>query len=185
MLKVIFKEKIIKLKNGKEGILKSPDICDAKSLLEYLKQASEETEYMTRYPEEVTMTIAEEEAFVKLLKESKKDLMISAFIDGKLVGNAGLSLIRDNIKVRHRASFGIAIREEVWGLGLGNALLAEILECAQKAGFEQVELEVVSENHKAISLYEKFGFKKYGTRERGFKLKDGSYYSEYLMMKVL
>lgn len=182
---MIFEEKKIKLKNGKECILKSPDICDAESLLEYLKQASEETDYMIRYPEEITMTIAEEEKFIKLLKESKKDLMISVFIDGKLVGNAGLSQIRDNIKVSHRASFGIAIKEEVWGLGIGNALLTEILNCAKKTGFEQVELEVVSENHKAISLYEKFGFKKYGTRERGFKLKDGAYYSEYLMMRAL
>lgn len=185
MLKVIFEEKIVKLKNGKECILKSPDICDAESLLKYLKQASEETDYMIRYPEEVTMTISEEEKFIKLLKESKKDLMISAFIDGKLVGNAGLSAIGNNIKICHRASFGIAIKKEAWGLLLGNILLYEILECAKKAGFEQVELEVASENYKAISLYEKFGFKKYGTRENGFKLKDGSYYSEYLMMKVL
>jgi RimJ/RimL family protein N-acetyltransferase len=182
---VIFEEKIIKLKNHKECVLRSPNICDAENLLEYLKQASEETDYMIRYPEEVTMTIAEEEKFIKLLRQSKKDLMISAFIDDKLVGNAGLSPIRDNIKLQHRASFGIAIKKEAWGLSLGKILLEEVLEYAKKADFEQVELEVVSENHKAISLYEKFGFKKYGTRENGFKLKDGTYYSEYLMMKVL
>lgn len=182
---MIFEEKIIKLKNGKECILRSPDICDAESILEYLKKASEETDYMIRYPEEVTMTIAEEEKFIKLLRKSEKDIMISAFIDGKLVGNAGLSPIRDNIKLQHRASFGIAIKKESWGLTLGNVLLSEILECAKGIGFEQVELEVVSENYKAINLYEKFGFKKYGTRENGFKLKDGSYYNEDLMMKKL
>jgi RimJ/RimL family protein N-acetyltransferase len=182
---MIFQEKIIKLKNGKECVLRSPDTCDAENILDYLKKASEETDYMIRYPEEVTMTIVEEEKFIKLLRESKKDLMISAFIDDKLVGNAGLSPIRDNIKVCHRASFGIAIKKEAWGLSLGKILLEEVLESAKKVGFEQVELEVVSENQKAINLYEKFGFKIYGTRENGFKLKNGSYYTEYLMMKTL
>lgn len=185
MLKVIFEEKIVKLKNGQECVLRSPDICDAENILKYLKQVSEETDYMIRYPEEVTMTIGEEEKFIKLLRESKRDLMISAFIEDKLVGNAGLSAIMNNIKLSHRASFGIGIKKEAWGLSLGKILLEEILEYAQKAGFEQVELEVVSENYKAINLYEKFGFKKYGTREHGFKLKNGSYYTDYLMMKVL
>jgi len=64
-------------------------------------------------------------------------------------------------------------------------LLTEILKYAKKVGFEQVELEVVSDNYKAINLYEKFGFKKYGTRSNSLKLKDGSYYTEYLMMKNL
>jgi ribosomal protein S18 acetylase RimI-like enzyme len=46
-----------------------------------------------------------------------------------------------------------------------------------------VELEVASPNHKAIELYKKFGFKIYGTRENGFKFKDGTYCDEYLMLK--
>lgn len=182
---MICKEKRIKLKNGKECILKSPEVCDAENLIKYLKQISEETAYMLRYPEEVIMTISDEEKFIKLVKESQKSIMISAFIDDELVGNASVSAIGDGIKVSHRASFGIAVIEEAWGLGIGKTLMIEILECAKKAGFEQVELEVVSVNHKAITLYERFGFKKYGTRENGFKLKDGSYYSDDLMMKVL
>ncbi len=33
------------------------------------------------------------------------------------------------------------------------------------------------------SLYKKFGFKIYGTRENGFKFKDGTYCDEHLMLK--
>jgi len=37
-------------------------------------------------------------------------------------------------------------------------------------------------NIRAVALYMKFGFVVYGTRERAFRYKDGSYGSEYLML---
>lgn len=42
-------------------------------------------------------------------------------------------------------------------------------------GFEQLELGVYSDNVRAIHLYEKFGFERYGIQPRAFKLKDGTY----------
>lgn len=182
---MIFQDKRVKLKNGKECIFKSPDVVDAENLIEYLKLTSSETDYMIRYPEEITMTIVDEEKFLKSIKESDNNIMISAFIDDKLVGNSSINTIEDKIKVSHRATFGIAIIKEAWNFGIGTALLTEILDCAKQAGFEQVELEVASTNYKAINLYERFGFKKYGTRDNAFKFKDGSYCAEHLMMKIL
>ena len=52
-------------------------------------------------------------------------------------------------------------------------------------GFEQLELEVYSDNSRAIHLYEKFGFERYGIQPRAFKLKDGSYRDEIIMVKML
>ncbi|WP_271808941.1 GNAT family N-acetyltransferase [Clostridium beijerinckii] len=182
---MIFEDKKIKLKNGEECILRSPDVKDAEKLIDYLRKASSETDYMLRYPEEITMTIEDEEKFINDISESNKDVMISAFIYDKLVGNSSICIIGNIIKVSHRANFGIAVIKEAWNLGVGKALLIEILKYAKKVGFEQVELEVASDNYKAINLYEEFGFKKYGTRSNSFKLKDGSYYTEYLMMKNL
>jgi len=85
LLNVIFQDKRVKLKNGKECIFKSPDVVDAENLIEYLKLTSSETDYMIRYPEEITMTIVDEEKFLKSIKESDNNIMISAFIDDKLV----------------------------------------------------------------------------------------------------
>jgi len=111
--------------------------------------------------------------------------MISAFLDDKLVGNASLNSVGAFIKTSHRATFGIAIVKEACHLGIGRALITEILKFASESGFEQVELEVVSINHNAINLYKQFGFEIYGKRVNGFKFKDGTYSAEYLMIKNL
>lgn len=185
VLCVIFESKKVKLNNGKECVLRSPVIEDAEELIKYLKQISLETDFLTRYPEEVSIALEEEEKFIERLNNSFNNVMISAFIDDKLVGSASINPIGEKIRVLHRATFGIAIIKEAWNLGIGTALITEILDCANKASYEQIELEVVTQNRRAIKLYEKFGFKTYGTRENAFKFKDGSYSSDYLMMKTL
>jgi ribosomal protein S18 acetylase RimI-like enzyme len=43
------------------------------------------------------------------------------------------------------------------------------IECARKAGFVQMELEVAAENEKALALYKSVGFKEYGRNPKGFR----------------
>ena len=47
-------------------------------------------------------------------------------------------------------------------------------------GYEQAELEVIADNVNAIALYEKMGFKKYGTFLNSVKYADAEF-----MMKTL
>lgn len=46
-------------------------------------------------------------------------------------------------------------------------------------------LTVRSDNARAIHLYEKVGFERYGIQPRAFKLKDGTYRDEIIMVKML
>ena len=64
-------------------------------------------------------------------------------------------------------------------------MMERLIAHARQASFEQIELEVVSANRRAISLYVKYGFKVYGTRPHGLKYADGSYADDYMMQKVL
>lgn len=180
---MIFKEKTISLKNGETCVLRSPEVEDAEAMLNYLRKTTAETDYLLRYPEEVTMTIEDEINYIKHVREAPRGVMICAFIGNKLVGNTHLMPVGEVYKISHRATFGIAVLKEAWNLGLGSTLITEILKVAGEAGFELVELEVAGPNHKAIELYKKFGFKIYGTREKGFKFKDGTYCDENLMLK--
>ena len=59
------------------------------------------------------------------------------------------------------------------------------IDQARANGFEQLELGVYSDNSRAIHLYEKFGFERYGIQPRAFKLKDGTYRDEIIMVKML
>ena len=72
-------------------------------------------------------------------------------------------------KVSHRAEFGISVEKAYWGLGIGRALAEACIECANIAGYEQLELDVVSDNVAAMNLYKSLGFVEYGRNPKGFR----------------
>lgn len=169
------------LKNRQKIILRSPDMYDAEQLLEHMRKTSKETEFMSRYPEEITVSVEAESRFLQMIEMDADNFMLAAYMGGRLVGNAGVTRVRDNIKYRHRATFGISLQKEVCGVGLGNIMLEEILEIVKGTSFEQLELSVFGDNQRAIRLYEKFGFQKVGAMPRAYRLKDGSYHDEVQM----
>ena len=59
------------------------------------------------------------------------------------------------------------------------------IECAEKAGYEQIELNVVAENETAIEMYRKAGFVEYGRNPRGFKSRLTGYQELVYMRKEL
>lgn len=180
-----YKEQSFLLKNGNTCTLRSAGPDDASGMLDFLRLTYSETDFMTRYPEEVRFTLQEEAELLKNRLEDTDGLMILACIDGAIAGCVSFSRISGVLKERHRAGLGICVLKEHWNAGLGSLLLSEAIAFAEKSGFEQLELEVISTNDRAFGMYRKFGFERYGTRERAFKLKDGSYLSEHLMMKRL
>lgn len=70
--------------------------------------------------------------------------------------------------------------KEYWGKGVGKALMLKMLELTREQGYQHICLSVYEENPKAISFYEKFGFKSVGIVE--FKLGDVIEY-DVLMLK--
>lgn len=180
-----FKEKTITLKNGQTCLLRSPEERDAEAMLDYLRQTSAETAFMLRYEDEITLTPDDERKSLSDILDDPKRIMIAAFIDGKLVANTGFNPFRQTDRVRHRAEFGISIIKEYWGQGIGSALLSELIAAAKQAGYEQLELEVVTENERGIALYKKLGFETFGTREHTFKYRDGRYCACHLMLRRL
>ena len=173
--------KEIRLKNGKDCILRNQNCEDSKEILQHIILTSSETEYMLSYFDEISMTVEEEGEHLSNVEASPDELLISAVIDGKIVANAGLSPVSKLDKCRHRAEFGISIEKKYWGWGIGTCIMSAVLETARQVGYEQIELEVVTDNKRAISLYEKYGFKIFGTNEMGFRCRDGKYQSLYLM----
>ena len=182
---MIYTDKLITLKNGQTCLLKSPTAEDAEEMLIYLKQTSGETDFMARYEDEITLTVDAEKEILSAILNDPERIMISAYIDGALAANCGFSRIAPFERARHRAEFGISIVKQYWGLGIGSLLLAALIDSAKSSGYEQLELEVVAENERAITLYKKFGFELYGTRENTFKYRDGCTCACHLMLKRL
>lgn len=64
-------------------------------------------------------------------------------------------------------------------------MLETVLSEAKKLGYEQAELEVVTENLGAIALYETVGFVKCGVLPNSMKYRDGTTVDSYWMVKIL
>lgn len=176
---------IIKDKKGRDVLLRSAEEKDAEALIDYMKITAAETPFLLREPDEISLTIEQEQAFIKAKKDSENELLLIAEIEGRHIGNASLMSAGGFKRYRHRCEIAIALYQEYCGLGIGKEMLEMVLDIAKKAGYEQAELEVIANNKPAIALYEKLGFQKYGTFPDNMKYADGSYTDAYWMMKKL
>ncbi len=79
-----------------------------------------------------------------------------------VLGYVGISVILDEGYITN-----ICVTKTERGKGIGSELLNRIFALAKDNGLSFVTLEVRTSNQKAISLYEKFGFKEEG-RRKGF-----------------
>ncbi len=170
--------------NGRTLALRCAEEKDAEMLLKYLKTTCGETPWLARGPEEVTMTVEEEKAFIRGQNESPVNLMLLAFWDGEHAGNASLMGF-STVRTRHRAQVAVALYQKFTGQGIGAALLEELISIARQKGLEQLELEVAAQNAGAIALYKKLGFEICGTLPRNMKYPDGNYADVLYMAKPL
>lgn len=178
-------EKKVKLKDNRTCLIRNGNEKDALVMLNMYIDVHNETDYLLAYGDECTLTEETEARFLKMMSENNRDVQLLAFVDGEPAGCAGLTSLGNKIKIRHRAELGISILKKYWKLGIGSQLMKAIIECAVKAGYEQVELEVVSNNITAIGIYKKFGFKEFGRNPKGFKKKTGEYQELIAMRKEL
>ena len=150
-----------------------------------LSLSAAETPFVLRYPDEVTYTLENEREILAQSLENETSAMLVADVDGNIAGNCALSGLGNKRRILHRCSLGIALKKEFWNLGIGTELITYATELAKQIGYEQIELEVVSENDRAIHLYQKCGFCEIGKRPHALKYDDGVYRDEIIMNKFI
>ena len=91
--------------------------------------------------------------------------------------------MRSRRKVAHRARFGISVLKDYWGMGIGRVVMEASIDCACRAGYTQLELDVVDGNERAVSLYRRAGFEEYGRNPRGYR-SVSSGYQELVHMRL-
>ena len=173
----------ITLKNGKEAVLRNGEADDGQAVYENFNATHAETDYLLSYPDENSYDPEQEAKFLDEKANSPNEIEIVALVDGKVAGMAGIEAVGAKYKLRHRAEFGISILREYWGLGLGKALTNACIQCAREAGYAQLELNVVAENERAVSLYKSVGFEEFGRNPRGFNSRVSGY-QELVYMRL-
>ena len=183
---MIFNERNIILKNGKQAILKTPYIEDAEMLLNSIKTSTGETEFLSRTIEDwESVTVESEKKFIHNVRESQDTLFIACYVDGAIAGNCDITF-KTGSKTSHVATVGIALQKKYWNIGIGSAMFKELIKAAEEhKGTEIVDLEMIEGNNRAKALYEKFGFKSISVKPKYFKLKNGTYQNLVYMQKYL
>lgn len=182
---MIYPEKKILLKNGKEALFRSPRVEDAVPMMNFLRTSAGETEFILRYPEECNDPEEKEAAFLSGILQSDTKLMIVCEIDGEIAGNCQI-MFQERIKTRHRARVAISVLQKYWNLGIGTAMFQEMIEAAsRRGGVLQIELEFIEGNERARHLYEKMGFRIVSEMPNAVRLRDGSFRKEFVMVKKL
>lgn len=107
------------------------------------------------------------------------------FVDGKLLGMAGLYRSKGK-KIEHRSTiWGVYVAPEARGHKLGYRILELLMKEAKAAGIELVLLSTNTMTPITQNLYKSLGFEPYGIEKHILKLADGSYIDDMLMIKFL
>lgn len=181
---MIYKTKEIMLKDGRKAFLRAPAVSDCAELVEYMKKSAAETDFLTRYPDEITQTEEDEREFIMSVLSSGRKLMIVCTVDNEIAGNCQI-VIGGHEKNKHRATVMIALLRKFWGRGIGSAMLEELETEARKHSVTQLELSYMDGNERALALYRKMGFCTVSRLPRAYKFRDGSYHDEICMIKTL
>ena len=157
------------LKGGVELLVRNAVASDARVLRETMQRTHAQTDYLLSYPDEQSADDEQEACSLVETERSDNEVELVAVVDGKIVGSAGITAVGSRRKVAHRARFGISILKEYWGMGIGRMLTDASIDCARQACYAQLELEVVADNERAVSLYRCVGFEEYGRNPRGYR----------------
>jgi putative acetyltransferase len=112
------------------------------------------------------------------------ELQIVAERDGEPLGSLGLHPVGLHVRRRHVAMLGISVIGSAQGQGVGSALMQAALDYADRwAQLLRIELNVYTDNHRAIALYRRFGFELEGTH-KAYALRDGAYVDSHSMARL-
>jgi ribosomal protein S18 acetylase RimI-like enzyme len=135
--------------------------------------------------EEFSVTVEEQQAWIRQLIESDKSVLLLTEREGRILS---WLVLRGKVRLRerHTAELGITVLREWRDRGVGRALMETALDwAAENPLLEKVKLRVVAGNQRALNLYRQLGFQEEGRQPREYKKQDGVYLDNILMYRFV
>ena len=111
------------------------------------------------------------EEFDSMFNDSQLNF-VAVESDGELLGHLAINST-SKPRLKHSASFGIAVAKTSRGKGVGRFLMEYLLSyCDEQLNLTRLELEVHANNVAALALYKSFGFKVEGTKRKAVLVED-------------
>ncbi|MDA8441598.1 MAG: GNAT family protein [Peptococcaceae bacterium] len=157
--------------------------ADAKGILDCLLLTLSEHTWFDRDENESGITNPD----VLGIKISQFKLGEKAYIvavdQDKVVGF--ILLVRGGLhSVRHTCDLGMSLLPEYREKGIGSRLLQAAIDWTRQHGMDKIYCSTFNTNHRAVRLYEKFGFEREGVRRKQYKIA-GEYVDQILFGKLL
>ncbi|MGB6127391.1 MAG: GNAT family N-acetyltransferase [Psychrilyobacter sp.] len=166
-------------------IVREAILSDAQEIYDLFMETSDETEFLACSSKErknTGFTIKSQEKHIEKIINSNNQLYI-CICDGVIIGMLGIDIFSRK-RLCHRATLGINVLKDYWGIGAGSLLMEQAVNFFQSnKKLIKFELEVRSDNLQAINLYKKFGFKIEGEISKYFCIND-IYYFAFLMSLI-
>lgn len=174
-----------KLKDGTTIVYSTPFKEDANELCDLFNEIITLDDYNASSNHDHKFLKENIEKQIEKHQLSSNMLYVVGKIDNQIVAEANLRPVANMYRLRHRLEMGIGVKKEYRNKGIASSLLKIVIEKAKNEGFEQINLEVATQNKYAIKLYKKFGFKKTGLKQNALKIDDSSYMDCVDMTKML
>ncbi len=174
----------MKLKDGRELTLRKAEKGDAANILAYLNQIGGESDNLLFGKDGMQMPVEAEEAYIESVNASETSVMLVGLVENEIacVGSISAS---SRERIAHLGEAAVSVAKKYWRLGIGEALMKELMALARQTGrLKTIYLGVRDGNDGAIALYHKLGFLEYG-RFPGFFQINGQFQDEILMYKEL
>ena len=169
----------------KNCIIRTGELEDAEAVLDVQNSVISEGEYFIALSEEFNKTPEQQRDWIRRLLENERETIFVAEINGEVIGWIGFQS-ENRKRMSHKGSFGMMIRKNYRGKGIGKELIKALLEWAEANPFiEKVSLGVFSTNQRAISLYKKMGFVEEGRKIKEFKMSEREYVDDIIMYKMV
>ena len=150
----MFHPHYVTLKDGRAALIRCAEPADARALLDHVNEVGAEQVYIMT--ERLGLTVDEETELIRK-RDLARSLFLVAVVDRKLVASADIQRGKHS-KNAHTASLGISVAKPARGLGLGKAVVEDLLRWAKSEGVRKVTLAVFATNESAIALYRQLGF---------------------------
>ena len=175
----LFVLKEIKLKNGQVLILRKPTVDYAEKMVNYLNIVGGESDNLLFGKDEFHLSVEQEKEYIKNLSNTKDAFMVIGVINNEVVSVAQIRKLGRK-RIAHNSEIAISVKKDFWGIGVGSAVMEQLIEFAKNNNILNISLGVKGSNSKAINLYKKFGFEKVGVHKNYFNI-NGVFDDEILM----
>ncbi len=154
-------------------------IEDASDIVNFLNEVAGETDFLTFGFNDFFITPTEEKKIIKSCLEKNISLMLVGKLDNNIISQLFLQR-SDKARLWHFGEINITVSKEHWGKSIGRHMLAAAIEWALNNNISKLQLQVRTDNTRAISLYQKLGFVIEGKITRSIKI-NSIYFNDYIM----